>query len=83
MTRKKGPHQFWLLLPALLLLAGMLLTLLFGRGSRHGYGVLPSEDGFSRRSLEHRVATQLPAPDPAVEIVDLGIAETGEIAGHL
>jgi len=77
MTRKKGPHQFWLLLLALLLLAGMLLTLLFGRGSRHGYGALPS-----RQPLEHRVATQLPAPDSAVEIVDLGITTLRQVTRH-
>ncbi|TYO98292.1 hypothetical protein EDC39_10787 [Geothermobacter ehrlichii] len=84
MSRKGNSHHLWLLLLALLLLAGMLLTLIFGRGSRHGYGALDNEGRqTSGQSLEHRVATQPPAPDPAVEIVDFGIAEPGQIARHL
>ena len=31
-----------LLILAIALIAGMLLTAIFGRGSRHGYGMVPS-----------------------------------------
>ena len=32
-----------LLILAIALIAGMLLTAIFGRGSRHGYGMIPAK----------------------------------------
>jgi hypothetical protein len=72
-----------LLLLALLLLMAMLFTLLSGQGrSRHGYNAGLSSP-YSWPSLENGKTAQLPPPDPALHIVDLGIALPRQIGGHL